>query len=40
MMIVGQISGKQEAKEIEYIAKSFIIGNRARTLAQKAKNKV
>ena len=37
MMIVGNISGKQEAKEIEFITKSFVIGNRARVLSQQAK---
>ena len=34
MMIVGNISGKQEAKEIEFIAKSFLVGNRAKLLAK------
>jgi len=33
MMIVGQISSPEEAKEIEFIAKSLVIGNRARILA-------
>ena len=33
MMIVGQISTPEEAKEIEFIAKSFVTGNRARALA-------
>ena len=37
MIIVGNISGKKEAEEIEFIAKSFIMGNRARVLAQQAK---
>lgn len=37
MMIVGQISTPQEAKEIEFIAKSFVVGNRARLLAMKNK---
>ena len=35
MMIVGQISTPEEAKEIEFIAKSLVIGNRARVLARK-----
>jgi len=35
MMIVGQISTPEEAKEIEFIAKSLVIGNRARVLAHK-----
>jgi hypothetical protein len=37
MMIVGQISTPEEAKEIEFIAKSFVVGNRIRTLVQKNK---
>jgi len=38
MKIVGQISSKLEAEEIEYIAKSFVVGNRARILAAQIKN--
>jgi len=34
-MIVGQVSDKTEALEIESIMKSFVVGTRARTLAQK-----
>ena len=37
MMIVGQISTNDEAKEIEFITKSLVVGNRARLLAAKAK---
>ena len=37
MMIVGQVSNAEEAKEIESITKSFIVGNRARALALKIK---
>ena len=37
MMIVGQVSTPEEAKEIEFIAKSLVIGNRARMLALKLK---
>lgn len=37
MMIIGQISTPEEAKEIEFITKSFVVGNRARELAQKIK---
>ncbi|MEM0467458.1 MAG: hypothetical protein QXL17_07685 [Candidatus Thermoplasmatota archaeon] len=33
MMIVGQVSSAEEANEIEFIAKSFVVGNRARVLA-------
>lgn len=34
MMIVGQVSGKEEAKEITFIMKLFVVGQRARTLAK------
>jgi hypothetical protein len=37
MMIVGQISSAQEAKELEHIAKCLVVGNRARMLAEKSK---
>ena len=37
MMIVGQISSPEEAKEMEFIAKMFVVGNRARVLAEKVK---
>ena len=37
MMIVGQVSSQKEAKEIEFITKSFIVGSRARVLALKVK---
>jgi len=37
MMIVGQVSTPEEAKEIEFIAKSLVIGNRVRVLALKLK---
>ena len=37
MMIVGQISGPEEAKEIETITKSFFVGKLARALALKTK---
>ncbi len=33
MMIVGTVSNKSEAKEIEFIVKLFIVGKRARHLA-------
>ena len=35
MMIVGQVSTPEEAKEIEFIAKSLVIGIHARALASK-----
>jgi hypothetical protein len=37
MMIVGQVSSQQEAKEMELIAKCLVVGNRARVLASKIK---
>ena len=37
MMIVGQISSQEEAKEVEAIAKLLVVGNRARVLASKTK---
>jgi hypothetical protein len=33
MKIVGQVSSPEEAKEIESVTKSFVVGNRARALA-------
>jgi hypothetical protein len=33
MLIVGQVSSKEEANEITFIAKLFIVGQRARYLA-------
>jgi hypothetical protein len=35
MMIVGQVSSKQEADEITSIVKLFVVGQRARFLARK-----
>ena len=35
MIIVGQISSSKEAKEIEFITKSFVVASRARELALK-----
>jgi len=37
MMIVGQVSSKQEAKEMEFIAKCLVVGTRAKVLAEKIK---
>jgi hypothetical protein len=37
MMIVGQVSSKTEAKEMEFIYKAHIVGKRARDLAGKLK---
>jgi hypothetical protein len=33
MMIVGQVSNPEEATEVEFIVKSFVVANRARALA-------
>jgi len=37
MLIVGQVTTPQEAEEIEFIAKSFVVGNRAKVLAHQIK---
>jgi len=37
MMIVGQISSPDEAKEMEFIVKMLVVGNRARVLAERIK---
>ena len=37
LMIVGTISTPQEAKEIEFITKSFVVGRRARHIAHQQK---
>jgi len=37
MMIVGQVSSSEEAKEVESIAKLLVVGNRVRALALKSK---
>jgi hypothetical protein len=37
MMIVGQVSTQEEAKEMEFVAKILVVGNRARMLASKIK---
>jgi len=37
MLIVGEISSKEEAVEIRFIAKLFVVGERARYLAQQNK---
>ncbi len=33
MLIVGQVSSPEEAADIEFIAKSFVVANRAKVLA-------
>ncbi len=35
MMIVGVITSPEEATEIEFIVKSFVVANRAKTIAHK-----
>jgi len=37
MLIVGQVNSKEEANEITFIAKLFVVGQRARLLAQENK---
>jgi hypothetical protein len=37
MMIVGEISNKEEAREITFIAKLFVVGQRARFLSSQVK---
>ena len=39
MLIVGQVSDREEANEITFIAKLFVVGQRARDLANGAKKK-
>jgi hypothetical protein len=37
MMIVGQVSSPEEATEVEFIAKSFVVANRVKMLAHSLK---
>jgi len=37
-MIVGQVTDKEEANEITFIAKLFVVGQRARDLARQRKD--
>lgn len=37
MIVVGQVSTREEAEEIAYIRKLFLVGNRARSLATKTR---
>jgi hypothetical protein len=39
MMIAGQVSTSEEAKEIEAMTKSFVVGKHARSLVLKMKSK-
>jgi hypothetical protein len=38
MLLVGQISTPEQAREIEFITKLFVVGNRAKELAHKIKD--
>ena len=40
MMIVGQVSTPEEAQQMEFIVKMFVVGTRARVLADQIKKKV
>ena len=40
MMIVGQISSPEEAKEMEFVAKCLVVGIRAKFLAGKGKKEL
>lgn len=37
MIVVGQVSTREEAEEIAYIRKLSLVGNRARSLATKTR---
>lgn len=37
MKIVGQVSSAEEAKELEFITKAFVVGNHSRQLASLGK---
>jgi hypothetical protein len=39
MQIVGNVSSQEEANEINFIAKLFVVGQRARLLAQECNKK-
>ena len=39
MLIVGQVNNKEEANEITFIAKLFVVGQRARDLAHEKDKK-
>ena len=39
MLIVGQVSDQEEANEISFIAKLFVVGQRARELAHEKDKK-
>ena len=34
MLIVGQVSTPEQAREIQFIVRLFVVGNRARVLSQ------
>lgn len=37
MMIVGQVSSPEQAREITFMAKLFVVGIRARTLGKESR---
>jgi hypothetical protein len=39
MLIVGQVNSQEELNEITFIAKLFVVGQRARDLASQEKEK-
>ena len=36
-MIVGNVQSAEEAQDVEFIAKSFVVANRVKALAQRLK---
>ena len=40
MMIVGQDSSTEEAKQMEFISKLLVVGRRAKTLARQLKKEL
>jgi hypothetical protein len=39
MLIIGQVSTKEEAEELTFIAKLFTVGQRARLLAREMRDR-
>lgn len=39
MIVVGQVCSKEEAKEVNFIAKVFVVGQRIRTIANQNNKK-
>lgn len=40
MMIVGQISSPEEAKEMEFVVKVLVVSRRAKVLAEEGKKRL